>query len=76
MPKLNENYLKLENNYLFAEIAHRTAAYSEAHPDKPLIRLGIGDVTKPLSDIVVKALHDAVDDMASAESFHGYGPEQ
>lgn len=76
MPKLNENYLKLQNNYLFAEIAHRTKAYTEAHPDKPLIRLGIGDVTLPLSDIVLKALHEGVDEMGSSDTFKGYGPEQ
>ena len=76
MPKLNENFLKLQNNYLFAEIAHRTAAYTEANPDKPLIRLGIGDVTLPLSDIVLQALHQSVDEMGNSGSFKGYGPEQ
>ena len=76
MPKLNENYLKLQNNYLFAEIAHRTRAYTKAHPDKPLIRLGIGDVTRPLSDVVLKALHDSVDEMGCSDTFKGYGPEQ
>lgn len=76
MPKLNENYLKLQDSYLFSEIAHRTAAYTEQHPDKPLIRLGIGDVTRPLCDVVLKALHEGVDAMASSETFRGYGPEQ
>lgn len=76
MPKLNENYLKLQDSYLFSEIAHRTAAYAAAHPDKPLIRLGIGDVTKPLCPSVLGALHGAVDEMGAPETFKGYGPEQ
>lgn len=76
MPKLNENYLNLQDSYLFSEIAHRTAAYTAQNPDKPIIRLGIGDVTKPLGDIVLKALHEGVDAMATAETFKGYGPEQ
>lgn len=76
MPKLNENYLNIKDSYLFSEVARKTAAYQEANPDKPVIRLGIGDVTKPLADIVIKALHDGVDAMASAETFKGYGPEQ
>lgn len=76
MPKLNENYLNIKDSYLFSEVARKTAAYQEAHPDKPVIRLGIGDVTKPLADVVIKALHEGVDAMASAETFKGYGPEQ
>lgn len=76
MPKLNENYLQLKDSYLFSEIAHRTAAYAEKHPDKPVIRLGIGDVTRPLCDCVLKALHEGVDDMAASATFKGYGPEQ
>ena len=76
MPKLNENFLRLKTSYLFSEVAHRTAAYTKAHPDKPIIRLGIGDVTKPLTAKVIKALHEGVDQMASAETFKGYGPEQ
>lgn len=76
MPKLNENYLKLKDSYLFAEIAHRTAAYTEKHPDKPLIRLGIGDVTRPLGRSVLKALHEGVEAMADTATFRGYGPEQ
>lgn len=76
MPKLNENYLNLKESYLFSEIAHRVNAYAEAHPDKKIIRLGIGDVTKPLSKEVIKELHAGVDDMASADTFKGYGPEQ
>lgn len=76
MPKLNENYLQLKDSYLFSEIAHRTAAYTEKNPDKTVIRLGIGDVTRPLCDCVLKALHEGVDDMAASATFKGYGPEQ
>ena len=76
MPKLNENFLRLKTSYLFSEVAHRTAAYIQANPDKPVIRLGIGDVTKPLTKSVISSLHEAVDEMASADTFKGYGPEQ
>ena len=76
MPKLNENYLNLKQNYLFSEVAHRVAAYQEAHPDKKIIRLGIGDVTLPIGSNVIKALHEGVDAQASAATFKGYGPEQ
>lgn len=76
MPKLNENYLQLKESYLFSEIAHRTAAYSEKHPDKPVIRLGIGDVTRPLCECAIKALHESVDEMGQFATFKGYGPEQ
>lgn len=76
MPKLNENYLNLKESYLFSEVAHRVAAYTAEHPDKKIIRLGIGDVTKPLAPVVIDALHEGVNDMACAETFQGYGPEQ
>lgn len=76
MPKLNENYLNLKESYLFSEVAHRVAAYTAEHPDKKVIRLGIGDVTKPLAPVVIDALHEGVEDMACAETFQGYGPEQ
>ena len=78
MPRLNEHYLNLKESYLFSEIAHRTAAYAEQNPQKgaQIIRLGIGDVTKPLGKVVLKALHEGVDAMSSAETFKGYGPEQ
>lgn len=78
MPRLNENYLNLKESYLFSEIAHRTAAYMEKNPQKgaQIIRLGIGDVTKPLGKTVLQALHDGVDAMGTAETFKGYGPEQ
>lgn len=76
MPKLNENYLNLKQSYLFSEVAHRVAAYQEAHPDKKVIRLGIGDVTLPIGQDVIRAMHEGVDDQASAATFKGYGPEQ
>ncbi len=78
MPKLNENYLNLKESYLFSEIAHRTAAYAERNPEKgaQIIRLGIGDVTRPLGKIVLNALHEGVNAMSSSETFKGYGPEQ
>lgn len=76
MPKLNENYLNLKESYLFAEIAHRVNDYAKANPDKKIIRLGIGDVTRPLGSEMITALHEGVDAMASSETFKGYGPEQ
>lgn len=76
MATINDNYLKLPGSYLFAEIARRVAAYKEANPDADIIRLGIGDVTQPLPQVCIKAMHKAVDDQAKAETFHGYGPEQ
>ena len=76
MPKLNENYLNLKQSYLFSEIAHRVAAYQEKNPDKKIIRLGIGDVTRPIGSSVIKALHEGVDAQGNAATFKGYGPEQ
>lgn len=76
MPKLNENYQHLQESYLFSEIAHRVAAYAKAHPDKTIIRLGIGDVTLPLGSLALQGLHEGVDAMASSDTFKGYGPEQ
>ena len=76
MATINDNYLKLPGSYLFAEIARRVAAYKEANPDADIIRLGIGDVTQPLPQVCIAAMHKAVDDQAKAETFHGYGPEQ
>ena len=75
MTTINENFLKLQKNYLFADIAQKVAAYKEAHPEANIIRLGIGDVTRPLAPAVIKALHKAVDEMGSADTFRGYGPE-
>lgn len=76
MAKVNENYQKLPGSYLFSEIARRTAAYSEEHPEANLIKMGIGDVTRPLAPAVVEAMHNAVNDLSKPETFHGYGPEQ
>ena len=75
MTSINENFLKLQKNYLFADIAQKVAAYKEANPEAKIIRLGIGDVTRPLAPAVVDALHKAVDEMGSSETFRGYGPE-
>jgi len=72
----NEHYLKLKAGYLFPEIARRVNAFAQAHPEARIIRLGIGDVTRPLVPAVVEAFHRAVDEMARAETFRGYGPEQ
>lgn len=76
MANINKNYGKLPGSYLFAEIARRVAAYSAEHPEVELIRLGIGDVTRPLCPAVIEAMHKAVDEMGQAETFRGYGPEQ
>lgn len=76
MALLNENYLKLPGSYLFAEIGRRVNAFKAEFPDAAIIRLGIGDVTRPLSPAVIEAMHAAVDEMAKAETFRGYGPEQ
>ena len=78
MPKLNENYQNVKDSYLFAEIARRVKVYEETHPEKAadIIRLGIGDVTFPLTKSVIEALHEAVDSQAVSETFKGYGPEQ
>lgn len=76
MALINEHYQKLPGSYLFAEIGRRITRYKEEHPDANVIRLGIGDVTRPLPPAVIEAMHKAVDDMARAETFRGYGPEQ
>lgn len=75
MIHVNDNFLKLSNNYLFAEIARKVAAYKAANPDKRVISLGIGDVTQPLCPAVIEAMHKAVDEMSVGVSFRGYGPE-
>ena len=74
--QVNDNYLKLKAGYLFPEIARRVKAFSEAHPDAAIIRMGIGDVTEPLPAACREAMKAAVDAMGTAEGFHGYGPEQ
>lgn len=75
MLKPNENYAKLKDSYLFYNIAQKTKAYLNAHPDERLLRLGIGDVSQPLCPAVIDALHSAVNDQADAATFHGYLPE-
>ena len=75
MFQINENYQKLPGSYLFSTIAKKVAAFTEANPDKDIIRLGIGDVTQPLAPAVIEAMHKAVDEMSKAESFHGYAPD-
>ena len=76
MVKINEHFLTMKKNYLFIDIAKKIKAYSAAHPDKPLIRMGIGDVTRPLCKAVIDGLNAGVADMASSDTFKGYGPEQ
>ena len=74
--KMNQHYNELKASYLFVDINHRVTAFQKAHPDREVIRLGIGDVTRPLAGSVVKAMQDAVAEMGTAAGFHGYGPEQ
>ena len=76
MPFVNEHFLKLKAGYLFPEIGRRVREYAAARPDARIIRMGIGDVTEPLPPAVIAALHAAVDEMASRDTFRGYGPEQ
>ena len=74
--KINENYLNLKDSYLFATVNRKVREFQQNHPDKEVIKLGIGDVTIPLCTSVTEAMHKAVDEMATKEGFHGYGPEQ
>lgn len=76
MALINEHFLKLQKNYLFADIAKKVNAFKATHPKADVISLGIGDVTQPLCPAVIEAMHKAVDDMAHKDTFHGYGPEQ
>jgi LL-diaminopimelate aminotransferase len=76
MIKINENFLKLQASYLFSDIAGRVSAFQSANPDKEIIKLGIGDVTRPLPDACIRAFHSAADEMGKDETFRGYGPEQ
>ena len=76
MALVNEHFLKLPNNYLFSDIAKKVNAFKVSHPKTDLIRLGIGDVTRPLPQTSIEAMHKAVDELANKETFHGYGPEQ
>ena len=76
MTQINSHYNKLQAGYLFPEIAKRVNEYAAKNPDAKIIKLGIGDVVKPLSPTIVKAMHDGVDEMANVDTFKGYGPEQ
>ena len=76
MALVNEHFLKLSNNYLFADIAKKVNAYKVSKPNQKVISLGIGDVTRPLCPAVINAMHKAVDEMASKATFRGYGPER
>jgi LL-diaminopimelate aminotransferase apoenzyme (EC 2.6.1.83) len=76
MALVNENFLKLPGSYLFSDIAKKVNTFKVTHPKQDVIRLGIGDVTQPLPPAVIKAMHNAVDEMASKSTFRGYGPEQ
>ncbi len=73
--KINENYQKLPGSYLFSTISKKVGAFQKEHPEKEIIRLGIGDVTLPIVPAVIKALHQAVDEMGNASTFHGYAPD-
>ncbi|MDO9045276.1 MAG: LL-diaminopimelate aminotransferase [Methanobacteriaceae archaeon] len=74
--KINENYLLLKSSYIFAEINQKLNKFQEENPDASIIRMGIGDVTRPLPQAVIKEFHKAVDEMGQSETFMGYGPEQ
>ena len=76
MSYINENFLELQDSYLFSTIAKKVAKYMEENPDKKVIKLGIGDVTKPIVPAVLEAMHKAVDEIGTKEGFKGYGPEQ
>ena len=76
MAKINDNFLKLSPSYLFTNIAKKVSDFSQKNPDKKLIKMGIGDVTRPLIPAVIEAMHKATDEMGTFEGFHGYGPEQ
>lgn len=76
MALVNEHFLKLQSNYLFSDIAKKVNSFKITHPKQKIIRMGIGDVTQPLAPAVIEAMHKAVNEMASKETFHGYGPEQ
>ena len=75
MYKINTNYQKLPGSYLFSNIAKKVSAFTEAHPDADIIRLGIGDVTQPIAPAIIEAMHKAVDEMGNAATFHGYAPD-
>ena len=76
MANVNENFLELQDSYLFSTVAKKVSDYASKNPDKKIIKLGIGDVTRPIIPAVIEAMHKAVDEMGKVESFRGYGPEQ
>ena len=76
MIRINDHFLELPGSYLFSEIARKVSAFKEEHPEAQLIRLGIGDVTRPLPKACIQAMHRAVDEMADSATFRGYGPER
>ena len=76
MIKINENFLELQESYLFSTVAKKVAEYTKKNPEKEVIKLGIGDVTKPIVPACIEAMHKAVDEIGTKEGFKGYGPEQ
>ena len=76
MININENFLNLQDSYLFQTIAKKVAEFQKNNPDKRVIKLGIGDVTRPIVPVVIDAMHKAIDEMGNPETFRGYGPEQ
>ena len=76
MSLINENFLKLQDSYLFSTIAKKVAKFTEENPEKEIIKLGIGDVTRPIVPACIEAVHKAVDEIGTKEGFKGYGPEQ
>ena len=76
MSKINENFLNLQESYLFSTVAKKVAEYTKNNPEKEIIKLGIGDVTKPIVPACLEAMHKAVDEIGTSEGFKGYGPEQ
>ena len=76
MSLINENFLKLQDSYLFSTIAKKVAKFTEENPEKEIIKLGIGDVTRPIVPACIEAMHKAVDEIGTKEGFKGYGPEQ
>ena len=76
MIKINDNFTKLNESYLFSEVAKRIRNYEDTHPEADIIRMGIGDVTLPICKAAIEAMHRAVDEQSESGTFHGYGPEQ
>ncbi len=76
MVKINENFLKMEDSYLFSTVANKVAKYQQDNPDKNIIKLGIGDVTKPIANKIIEQMKTAVDELGKSNTFRGYGPEQ